>query len=157
MTNFRPTVLYTAACCIGSREGTDRHQVILDIYNMYKPKNRPYKITAKDPWCAAFVSACFIASGCAELIPIECSCYHIKEEAKKRGILRDPARYVPSPGDLILYKWEGKSVVSHIGIVEDVTGSNLTVIEGNYQDTVGRRHIKLSYKYIDSYIEVPYG
>lgn len=153
---LRDSILYTAACCIGSKEGTGRHQVIIDIYNMYKPKLRPYKITVHDPWCAAFVSSVFIASGCPELIPIECSCFYMKNEAAKRGLIRDPARYVPKSGDIIFYKWEGKNVVGHVGIVEDVSGSNLTVIEGNYQDTVGRRRIKLSYKYIDSYIEVPY-
>ena len=152
----RQQIIYTAQCCLGSREGSERHKTIIDIYNMYKPKIRPYKITVNDPWCAAFVSSVFIASGCPELIPIECSCFYMKNEAIKRNLIRDPARYVPRPGDVIFYKWEGKNIVTHVGIVETVNGSALTVIEGNYKNTVGRRNIKLSYPYIDSYIEVPY-
>lgn len=157
MSNFLPTVLYTANACVGSKEGTDRHKTIIDIYNMYETdEKRPYNITLKDPWCAAFVSAVFIASGCPQLIPIECSCFYIKNMAAKRGMLRDKTRYLPKAGDLILYKWAGHKIVSHIGIVEDIRGSKLTVIEGNYKDSVGKRSIRLSYQYIDSYIEVDY-
>ena len=58
------------------------------------------------------------------------------------------------PGDIVLYKFQGKEVVSHTGIVSKVNGSALEVIEGNYKDSVDVRKIKLSYKYIDSYIEV---
>ena len=150
-------ILLTARACIGTKEGTDRHKTIIDIYNNYHPKPREYKISMKDPWCAAFVSSVFIASGIPQRIPVECTCFYMQNAAKERGDIRDPARYVPKPGDIIFYKWKGKNVVSHVGIVEEVKGSSLTVIEGNYQDSVGRRKIKLSYPYIDSYIEVKYG
>lgn len=154
---LRDTIIYTANACLGTQEGSGRHQTIIDIYNQYPGKIRGYKITLLDPWCAAFVSAVFIASGLADLIPIECSCFYMKNEGSKRGRIRDPKRYIPKKGDLIFYRWAGKNVVSHVGIIEDVHGSALTVIEGNYQDSVGKRRIKLSYQYIDSYYEVDYG
>lgn len=152
----RSYLLEVAEACVGTVEGTDRHKTIIDIYNNYPGKIRPYKITSRDPWCAAFVSACFIASGIPDLIPIECSCFYMKNEAAKRGQLRDKARYKPRAGDIVLYKWANKNVPGHVGIIEDVTGSKLTVVEGNYNNAVGHRKISMSYKYIDSYIEVKY-
>ena len=71
-------------------------------------------------------------------------------------MLRDPSRYVPRPGDIIFYKWNGKNITTHVGIVKSVKGSALEVYEGNYNDAVGIRKIKLSYPYIDSYLEVKY-
>ncbi len=150
----REKIIEVATACIGTKEGTERHQTILDIYNGYLKRIRPYKIRSTDPWCAAFVSAVFIAAGQPDAIPIDCSCFYIKNYAAARKQLRDPGRYVPKPGDLILYKWQGKDVVSHVGIVSKVDGSELEVIEGNYKNSVSIRKIKLSYKYIDSYVEV---
>lgn len=148
------TVVEVALACVGTKEGSKEHKTIIDIYNQYPGKLRPFKMRMTDPWCAAFVSACYIAAGIPQSIPIDCSCYNLKKAAEARRMLRDPARYVPRPGDIILYKMPGKTVVSHTGIVKSVEGSNLEVIEGNYKDAVGIRKIKLSYKYIDSYIEV---
>lgn len=152
--DIRKKIVGVATACLGAKEGSPEHKTIVDIYNGYKNKLRPYKISMSDAWCAAFVSAVFIAAGLPDLIPIDCSCFYIKNTAKVRNQLRDPKRYIPKPGDLILYKWEGKSIVSHVGIVSKVTGSSLEIIEGNYKDAVGVRKIKLSYKYIDSYVEI---
>lgn len=149
-------ILFVAGACMGTREGSSEHNTIISIYNQYPGKERAYKLTMSDPWCAAFVSAVFIAAGLDKLIPIECSCFYMKSRAERLGLIRDPKRYIPRPGDIIFYKWAGKNVVSHVGIVSSVKGSSLEVIEGNYNDKVGVRGIKLSYRYIDSYIEVPY-
>lgn len=147
-------VVDVAMACVGTKEGSPEHKTIIDIYNGYMDKVRPFKMRMTDPWCAAFVSACYIAAGLGKAIPIECSCYYMKNTAEKRNMLRDPERYVPKPGDIVLYKMPGKEVVSHTGIVKSVNGSDMEVIEGNYKDAVGIRKCKLSYKNIDSYIEV---
>lgn len=153
---MRERIVEVATACIGTKEGTQEHQTIIDIYNGYSKKARTYKITKTDPWCAAFVSAVFIAAGLDKFIPIECSCFYMKNYAARLGLIRDPKRYIPKPGDIIFYRWAGKNVVTHVGIVSSVKGSYLTVIEGNYNDKVGIRNIKLSYPYIDSYCEVNY-
>lgn len=147
-------IVEVATACIGTQEGTERHKTIIDIYNMYIEGKGLYKMTMKDPWCAAFVSAVFIAAGFPEVIPVECSCMRMKTDALKRNILYDKARYVPKPGDVIFYKFNNSKVVNHTGIVSKVNGSSLEVIEGNHKDSVSVRKIKLSYKYIDSYIKV---
>lgn len=151
-------ILKVCEACKGTKEGTQQHQTILDIYNTQTwPGKRAYKIGRNDPWCAAFVSAVFLAAGAGDLIPLECSCFMMKHLGDERGMLRDPKRYIPKPGDIIFYKWAGKNVVGHVGIVKSVKGSSMQVYEGNFQDKVGIRQIKLSYKYIDSYLEVKYG
>lgn len=151
-------ILKVCEACKGTREGTKQHQTILDIYNTQTwPGKRAYKIGRNDPWCAAFVSAVFLAAGAGDLIPLECSCFMMKHLGEERVMLRDPKRYIPKPGDIIFYKWAGKNVVGHVGIVKSVKGSSMQVYEGNFQDKVGIRQIKLSYKYIDSYLEVKYG
>lgn len=150
----REKIIFVADACRGTLEGSPEHKTIIDIYNQYGPKNRGYKLSLKDPWCAAFVSSVYIAAGMPDRIPIECSCFYMQNLAMARGQFRDPVRYVPKPGDLLLYKWAGKNIVSHVGIVRNIRGSALEVIEGNYNDRVGIRSIKLSYPYIDSYIEV---
>lgn len=152
----RNYLIDVARACIGTQEGTDRHKTIVDIYNSYPGRSRKYDININDPWCAAFVSACFIAAGIPDLIPIECSCFYMKNCASSRGMLRDKNRYIPRPGDLVLYKWDDNKPVNHVGIVESVTGSKFTVIEGNYHNSVDRRTVNMSYKYIDSYISVKY-
>lgn len=150
-------IVQVAMACIGTQEGTDRHKTILDIYNQYEDKSkRQYTVKATDPWCAAFVSAVFIAAGIPKRIPIECSCFFMKNMGAAVGMLRDPARYVPKPGDIVFYKWAGKNVVTHVGIVKSVNGSTLEVIEGNYNNAVGVRKTKLSNPAIDSYLEVNY-
>ena len=149
----REKIISVATACLNTKEGSKEHQTIIDIYNQHKPKHREYKLRLTDPWCAAFVSAVYIAAGLSAAIPIECSCFYMKNLSITTGQVRDPVRYVPKLGDLVLYKWAGKNIVSHVGIVKSVKGSTLEVIEGNYNNKVGIRTIKLSYKYIDSYIE----
>ena len=152
----RDYILNVARACIGTQENTDRHKTIVDIYNQYPNKSRQYKLSMHDPWCAAFVSAVFIAAGAPAMIPIECSCWMMKQAGENRGMLRDKDRYIPKPGDIIFYRWSGKKQTSHVGLVESIKGSSLKVIEGNFNDKVGVRQIRLSYPYIDSYLEVEY-
>lgn len=148
-------IVEVARACLGTKEGSPEHITIVDIYNQYRGNDKPaYKMTMQDPWCATFVSSVFIAAGASPKIPIECSCFRMKNNAAKRGILRDKARYVPKPGDVVFYKMNKSSIVNHTGIIASVDGSALEVIEGNYKNSVGIRKTKLSYQCIDSYIEV---
>ena len=148
----REKIVFVARACIGTKEHTPEHKTILDIYNEYKGVKNIYKMKDNDPWCAAFVSAVFIAAGLDKAIPIDCSCFYMQNRAIANGLMRNKAVYVPRAGDVIFYKWQDKKVVSHVGIVESVEGSRLSVIEGNFKDRVDRREIRLSYPYIDSYM-----
>ena len=59
--------------------------------------------------------------------------------------------------DLIFYDWDdkgtgdNKGVSDHVGIVEEVSGSTITVIEGNYNNACKRRTLKVDGRYIRGY------
>lgn len=152
----RNTIVNVARACIGTKEGTLRHQTILDIYNSHKPN--VYHMTPNDSWCAAFVSACFIACGYSSLIPVECSCQRMVSKARTMGIWIENDGYRPKAGDIIMYSWNdnGKGdctlAPNHTGIVESVTYNRITVIEGNKNDSVERRVIDVNGRYIRGYV-----
>ena len=58
--------------------------------------------------------------------------------------------YRPLPGDIIYYCRSDKSLgdctgwADHVGIVTQVNGSIITVLEGNYDDCVQYRHILIN-------------
>ena len=60
-------------------------------------------------------------------------------------------------GDIIFYDWDdtgsgdNKGNPDHVGIVEKVSGSTITVIEGNKNNAVGRRTIQVNGRYIRGY------
>ena len=62
--------------------------------------------------------------------------------------------YVPSAGDVIFYDWDDSGSgdntgwTDHVGIVESCDGKNIVVIEGNMNDSVGRRTIAVNGRYI---------
>lgn len=64
---------------------------------------------------------------------------------------------MPSPGDAIFYDWQDSGSgdntgwPDHVGIVETISGSTITVIEGNKSDAVGRRTLQVNGKYIRGY------
>ena len=63
----------------------------------------------------------------------------------------------PNAGDIIFYDWDdtgsgdNKGNPDHVGIVEKVSGSTITVIEGNKNNAVGRRTIQVNGRYIRGY------
>lgn len=143
---------------IGCKESDGTHKKIIDLYNSHKPLARGYKVKYTDSWCATFVSACAIACGYTDIIPLECSCVQLVELAKKKGIWVENENRTPNPGDIILYDWQdsgsgdNKGAPDHVGIVEKTDGNTITVIEGNYGDAVKRRALLVNGKYIRGYI-----
>ena len=156
-------LLTQARSWIGCKESDGSHKKIIDLYNAYKPLPRGYVVKYTDAWCATFVSACAIACGYLDIIPRECSCQQMIEIAKKWGIWIENENRTPAPGELILYDWQdsgsgdNKGNPDHIGIVEKVENGKITVIEGNYNDAVGRRTIAVNGKGIRGYISPKYG
>lgn len=139
---------------LGLKESDGSHMKILNIYNGHKPLARGYKMTRKDAWCAAMVSAASIEAGLTDIIPPECSCTRMIELLKKDGSFVENDAYVPLPGDILFYDWQdsGKGdntgAPDHVGIVEKVAGGIMTIIEGNNSDMVKRRNIAVNGRYI---------
>lgn len=157
MSKYANNVVQQAINWLGLKESDGSYKAILNIYNSQNPLPRGYKMTVNDPWCATFVSAVSLYLGYTDIIPTECSCTRMIEKLKKINSWVEDDAYVPAPGDLIFYDWEApatgdaKSDVDHVGIVEKVEGSVITVIEGNYSNSVKRRKINVNHRYIRGY------
>ena len=156
-TEARSILVSAAKSYLGFSEASGKHKKIIDLYNSVTPLPRSYKVTYTDAWCATFVSAMAIQCGMTGIIPRECSCYYQVEAFKKLGEWCENDAYTPKPGDIIYYDWQDSGsgdntgVPDHVGIVESVSGSSITVIEGNKNDSVERRTIAVNGRYIRGY------
>lgn len=157
MSYLRTKVVNQAKAWVGYNETNGSHKAIIDIYNSHKPLARGYKVKYTDEWCATTVSAVAIKVGYTAIIPTECSCTRMIELLKKIGAWEENDAYVPKPGDLMFYNWEAPATgddtsdADHVGIVEKVSGNSITVIEGNYSNSVKRRVIPVNHRYIRGY------
>ena len=157
---LRGTVVSVMQSWIGRKEANGTHKEIIDIYNAHKPLARGYKVKYTDAWCATAVSAAAIVAGLTDIIPTECGCSAMIELFKKLGSWQESDSYKPLPGDYIFYDWQdgtnyattdNTGAPDHVGIVEKVTGVTITVIEGNYSDSVKRRILAVNGRYIRGY------
>ncbi|MBR6398691.1 MAG: glucosaminidase domain-containing protein [Lachnospiraceae bacterium] len=130
-------LIMTARSYIGVAEGSAAHKAIIDMYNTIKPLPRGYRVTYMDAWCAVFVSFCALMSGVT--LPLECGCQEMyKAFSDKRSRVATPGL-----GWVIFYDWQGDGHTEHVGIVESIKDGLITVIEGNHNDRVGRRQIRV--------------
>lgn len=143
---------------VGLKESNGSHKKIIDIYNTIKPLPVGYKLKYSDAWCAGTISAAAQVCNATDIIPTECSCPRMITKAQKMGIWVEADDYVPYPGDILLYDWDdsgkgdNKGGSDHVGVVEKVSGNDLTIIEGNYSNAVKRRPVKVNGRYIRGYI-----
>lgn len=153
----RKKVVSIAKQYIGCKESDGSHKKIIDGYNAVKPLPKGYKVGYKDSWCATFVSFVGIKAGFSDIIPRECGCERMIAIYKKLGRWVENDAYAPKIGDVIFYDWDdsGKGndtgFSDHVGIVVSVNRNTLKVVEGNKNDAVGYRNIKVNGKYIRGY------
>jgi len=158
---------------IGAVTGNAKHKAIVDTYNKgiadLKAKGKlgktsPYVVKYTDAWCATTVSAAAFTAGYTDIIPPECSCTRMIELLKAKGEFEPDDNYIPSPGDIIFFRWsingrdpieseDVDGISNHVGIVESCDGKTITTIEGNKGDAhvCARRTIKVGWKYIHGY------
>lgn len=154
---LRNLVVKTAKKYLGYKESDGSHRTIVDRYNAHKPLARGYKVRYTDAWCATFVSAVAIELGLTDIMPTECGCGQMIQLYYALGRWKESDSYKPEPGDIIMYDWDDNGTgddtgwPEHVGIVTAVTGDSVTVIEGNYNDAVGYRIVKVNGKYIRGY------
>lgn len=149
-------VLNQARAWLGRKEADGSHREIIDTYNALKPANY-YKMSYTDAWCACFVSAVAMKVGASDIIPTEVGCERMIQLFKQKNAWEEKDSYVPSPGDIIFYDWQDSGAgdctgfSDHVGIVESVVGNTITVIEGNYSDSVKRHALAVNDRYIRGY------
>lgn len=162
--DLRAAVVAQARSWLGCHESDGSHREIIDLYNRYR-KPGDYCMTYNDPWCAAYVSAVGMAVSVAnalpckpyELIPSSAACDPMIAQYKALGRWVEDDGYLPSPGDVILYDWQDSGAgdnqgsTDHVGIVVAVSGSTITVVEGNKSDAVGYRTMRQNGTYIRGY------
>lgn len=162
----RNEVVKLATSWLGKNEKDGSYKEIIDIYNSFYGGVLPRGIKMRYDWswCACTWSALAIYLGYVDIMPIEISCGELIKQAQKMGIWVEDDSYIPSPGDAILYDWDDKGVgdntgwPEHVGTVVYVNKSSgyITVIEGNYNDSVKKRTISINGKYIRGYIAPKY-
>lgn len=154
---YRDVIVKQAQSWLGCKSSNGSHKKIIDVYNSHKPLARGYAVKYTDAWCSTFASACAIAVGYTNIIPTECGCEKHINLFKNIGCWVEDDSYVPAPGDYIFYDWEDNGAgdnrgwSDHIGIVETVNGSRMTIIEGNYSNSVARRTILVNARFIRGY------
>lgn len=142
-------VLFLGVCESGRRNLVDYYNK--HCYPLVRPE-RKYKMTLTDAWCAMFTSV--VAHVCgyhADGFPFEVSCYQQKRIAIQKNWYTQDTQLI-KPGDIVMFRWKGRGVVSHTGIVESVEQGVIITIEGNLRGTVGRRSVPHDYQYIDGFI-----
>ena len=147
-----------AAKYLGANTAT--RQELIDHYNQFclpqVKKERRYKMGLGDNWCAMFVTT--IANKCganAEQFPYEVSVFYQTQIAKERALFTKEFSIV-TENDLIIYDWEGRGVLSHVGFVAGIDGKNIVALEGNIKNTVGYRTISSESRFIAGFIKNPY-
>lgn len=146
---LRKKLVKKAVSQIGQKEpkGDDKY---IQWYN----KIAHTSFSLSTPWCAIFVSWCADACKLGEYIPPFASCSRMVSYFKSKGQFQSRRlRTCPEPGDVIFYDWDEESGngADHVGIVEKNNGGLLTVVEGNYSDSVKRRVINRSDVRISGY------
>lgn len=146
-TELRNKVVNVMQGWLGWSEKNGKFKAIIDFYNTQRPLPRGYAVQYDDEWCATTVTAAGMAAGLHDIIFGECSCSKMIELYRAAGRWEENDAYRPEPGDIIMYYWKDGSnyattdctaAPNHVGIVEKVAGSTITVIEGNKGEAVAR-------------------
>lgn len=146
---LRLSTVAAAETYLGFQESDGSHKAIIDLYNSHEPLAVDYVVQYDDSWCAAFVSAVAISQDLTDIIPTECGCERQIGLWQTISQWKEQDSYVPQPGDLIYYDWEdtGKGDCTgwsdHVGMVVGIKWPFIKVIEGNKDDMVAYRIIRV--------------
>lgn len=145
---------------LGWSEANGKFRAIIDLYNTQKPLPAGYRMKYTDEWCAATVTAAGMQAGLEDIIFGECSCSRMVELYRKAGRWMENDAYTPQIGDIVMYRWDdganyaatdNTSSPNHVGMVAEVNGRVLTIIEGNRGRKVATRSLFINGRYIRGY------
>lgn len=157
---YASEIVKLAKSWVGLKESDGSYKKIIDIYNSIEHERGAMSYSWE--WCAATTSALVIELGYTERIPVEMSCNRLIEKAKTMGIWVERDDYVPNPGDFCLYDWNDNGVgdckgeADHIGTVTKSENGKFVVVEGNYNEAVRERTMKVNGRYIRGFIAPKY-
>lgn len=139
---LRQKFIKTAESYLGCNESDESHKQIIDLYNTINPLPSGYKVTYKDAWCAAYVSAMAKKANLTDIVFPECNCDRMMNLYVKADRWMESDSYTPNPGDIIFYDWDDSGIgdnngsTDHVGIVVSVVNNKMKIIEGNTSDSV---------------------
>lgn len=157
---LRRSVVNVMRSWLGWSEANGKYRAIIDLYNTQHPLPRGYKLQYDDEWCAATVTAAGIQAGLQNIIFGECSCSRMVALYQQAGRWMEDDAYKPQIGDLVMYRWDdganyaatdNTSSPNHVGVVAEVNGRVLTIIEGNKGQKVATRSLFVNGRYIRGY------
>lgn len=111
-------------------------------------------------WCAAFVSFCLSYAGIdSESVPYGFGCVSWAEALQEKGLYHWAADYDPKPGDLIFFCLpdayrRNQPPAAHVGIVVELTETEIITIEGNNGPVAYHTYPKTD-KLIIAYAQLP--
>lgn len=163
-TEARQKIISVGKSYVGTAQGSKNHSELVSEFNSVKPDG--YTLKSNDPWCAgglsAFTIQAFGKTVAKKYFPLSAGCPMMITKAKKLGIWVENDAYVPKKGDWILYDWDdsgkGNNTGSpdHVGLVVEVNGSTIKVLECNHHNRVDYREIKVNGRYIRGFIVPDY-
>ena len=157
---LRQGVVNVIRSWLGWSEADGKYRKIIDLYNTQKSLPRGYKLQYDDEWCAATVTAAGMQAGLEDIIFGECSCSRMVELYRKAGRWMENDAYTPQIGDIVMYRWDdganyaatdNTSSPNHVGMVAEVNGRVLTIIEGNRGRKVATRSLFINGRHIRGY------
>ena len=154
---LRNRVVDTATTWLGCNEKENTHRPIIDLYNSHMPLARGYAVQYDDAWCSTFVSAVAIACDLTDIIPTECGCERQIELFMELNAWEEEDTYLPLPGDCIFYHWGCTSAgdcdhwSDHVGIVVGTWNGWIKVVEGNKDEAVRYRWLRVGSRQIRGY------
>lgn len=157
---LRRSVVNVMRSWLGWSEANGKYRAIIDLYNTQHPLPRGYKLQYDDEWCAATVTAAGIQAGLQNIIFGECSCSRMVALYQQAGRWMEDDAYKPQIGDIVMYRWDdganyaatdNTSSPNHVGVVAEVNGRVLTIIEGNKGQKVATRSLFVNGRYIRGY------
>lgn len=157
---LRQSVVNVMQGWLGWSEANGKFKAIIDLYNRQNPIPAGYRMKYTDEWCAATVTAAGMQAGLEDIIFGECSCSRMVELYRKVGRWMEDDAYTPQIGDIVMYRWDdgadyaatdNTSSPNHVGMVAEVNGRVLTIIEGNKGQKVATRSLFVNGRYIRGY------
>ena len=157
---LRQSVVNVMQGWLGWSEANGKFKAIIDLYNRQNPLPAGYRMKYTDEWCAATVTAAGMQAGLEDIIFGECSCSRMVELYRKAGRWMENDAYTPQIGDIVMYRWDdgadyaatdNTSSPNHVGMVAEVNGRVLTIIEGNKGQMVATRSLFVNGRYIRGY------
>lgn len=105
-------------------------------------------------WCAMFVSWCADQANVrTSIIPKESYVPTVADFYEDKGQFYPSASrggtYTPKAGDIVFLYWDGR--LGHMGLVYSVSGSNITIIHGNWGGAVVKETYALTNTFLTDY------